>query len=297
MRRSRARCSSTARSRAAPSAVASASPPPASPGWPSPSSSAGSSSSSTRSPTGAVGRPVRPLDVAPDLGSFAGIKLTGDAVYAVLTDARAQIRRRARGRARPTPHPAAVVALLGEHRLRVLGRSRPPPLVGIGVSLGGAVDDDGRVIRAPFLGWTDVDLGAGARRGHRPSRHGRERRRRARRGRALVRRGPRPPGLLGHHDRRRASATGSSSAASRCTPARPGVGLGGHIPLDPTGPLCSEGPPGLLERAHHVGRHVRAGAGGARAAGRLRRGARASRRRGTPPRRRWWMPRHAASAA
>ncbi|HKP08093.1 MAG TPA: MarR family transcriptional regulator, partial [Microbacterium sp.] len=43
-------------------------------------------------PDGTVGRPVRPLDVAPDLGGFAGVKITGDAVHAVVTDVRAGLR-------------------------------------------------------------------------------------------------------------------------------------------------------------------------------------------------------------
>src|SRR6187402_2915351 len=40
---------------------------------------------------GSVGRPTRPLDVAPDSGHFIGIKLTGDRLYAVSTDTRASV--------------------------------------------------------------------------------------------------------------------------------------------------------------------------------------------------------------
>jgi len=39
---------------------------------------------------GAVGRPVRPLDVRVDGHRFVGIKLTGDQAFGVLTDLRAR---------------------------------------------------------------------------------------------------------------------------------------------------------------------------------------------------------------
>ena len=136
---------------------------------------------------GSVGRPVRPLDVAPDLGSFVGIKVTGDAVYAVATDVRAQIlaervdelartdpggrRRRRSPRSSPTSR-----------------RSRARRLVGVGVSIGGS-RRDGLVesARRSSAGPTSTSAAllvaaTGARR------HGGERPRRARRGRALVRR-------------------------------------------------------------------------------------------------------------
>ncbi|HEX5728538.1 ROK family protein, partial [Microbacterium sp.] len=107
--------------------------------------------------TGSVGRPVRPLDIAPDLGSFAGIKVTGDTLYAVLTDARARPLAE-REVALDGISPEAVVAVLAELVSGFSSIARAP-LVGVGVSLGGAVDDAGRVIRAPFLDWTNVDLG------------------------------------------------------------------------------------------------------------------------------------------
>ncbi|HEX5856501.1 MAG TPA: ROK family transcriptional regulator [Microbacterium sp.] len=187
---------------------------------------------------GGVGRPVRPLDVASDLGSFAGIKLTGDAVYAVLTDARAQIRAE-REVALTNSDPAAVVALVHDliTGFEALG---PPALLGIGLSIGGAVDDDGRVVRAPFLGWTDIPLASevsmatglpvtlendvvalveaerwfGAGRG-RP-------------GFSVITIGA----GVGY-----GLVIGGESVHTR----EAGVGLGGHIPLDPTGPLCFEG--------------------------------------------------------
>src|SRR5690606_3649036 len=39
---------------------------------------------------GSVGRPTRPLDIAPDAGRFVGVKLTGENLYAVSTGIRAE---------------------------------------------------------------------------------------------------------------------------------------------------------------------------------------------------------------
>ena len=187
---------------------------------------------------GAVGRPVRPLDIAPDLGSFAGMKVTGDAVHAVLTDARAQILDE-RVIELTSTSPEAVVAVLAKVVSEFSAFARAP-LVGVGVSLGGAVDDSGRVIRAPFLDWTDVELGPalssatglavtvendvvalveaerwfGAGRG--------------RSGFSVITIGA----GVGY-----GLVVGGEAVHTR----EAGVGLGGHIPLDPTGPLCPEG--------------------------------------------------------
>ncbi|MGA7147979.1 MAG: ROK family protein [Microbacterium sp.] len=189
-------------------------------------------------PTGSVGRRVRPLDISPGLGSFVGIKITGDGAVAVLTNARAQSLH-VREMDLPDTSPASVVALLAEVIADLAARA-PAPLVGVGVSLGGAVDDAGRVIRAPFLGWADVDLGPalaaatgipvtvendvvalveaerwfGAGRG--------------RSGFSVITIGA----GVGY-----GLVVGGESVHTR----EAGVGLGGHIPLDPTGPLCTEG--------------------------------------------------------
>lgn len=188
--------------------------------------------------TGSVGRPVRPLDVAPGLGSFAGFKITGDAAYAVLTDARTQLITDREIQLDGTS-PEAVVALLAEV-IADFATASSAPLMGVGVSLGGVVDDAGRVIRAPFLGWTDVELGPalaaasgvavtvendvvalveaerwfGAGRG--------------RAGFSVITIGA----GVGY-----GLVVGGQSVHTR----EAGVGLGGHIPLDPTGPLCPEG--------------------------------------------------------
>jgi len=99
---------------------------------------------------GSVGRPVRPLDVAPGLGGFVGVKITGDAIEAVATDVRAELVAQ-RTDALDTHDPAAVAVRIADaiRALEVVG------LVGVGVALGGAVD--GGIVRyAPFLDWEDV---------------------------------------------------------------------------------------------------------------------------------------------
>lgn len=100
---------------------------------------------------GSVGRPTRPLDMAQGLGRYAGVKLTGDAAYAVTTDVRAELIE-----SRSVPligtDPASAVATVRE-LLRDMGAD----IRGLGVSLGGSVED-GVVEFAPFLQWRGVPL-------------------------------------------------------------------------------------------------------------------------------------------
>ncbi|MDF2575126.1 MAG: MarR family transcriptional regulator [Agromyces sp.] len=103
---------------------------------------------------GLVGRPVRPLDVAPGLGRFAGVKVTGDALEVVVTDVRAALLAQ-RTAALETHEPAGVASRIAE-TIRSL---EVEALAGVGVALGGAVDD-GTVSYAPFLEWEDVPFAA-----------------------------------------------------------------------------------------------------------------------------------------
>ncbi|WP_344057685.1 ROK family transcriptional regulator [Microbacterium pumilum] len=189
---------------------------------------------------GSVGRPTRPLDISPDVGMFVGIKLTGDRVYAALTDVRARLVGRAE-RAFGDRDPATVVAAIVD-ALADLGTARPN---GIGVSIGGVVRD-GSVEFAPFLGWTDVDLATllEARVGAPVSVENdlvalAEAERWFGLGRGI-------PGFsvitigegIGY-----ALVVHGEVVRSR----EAGVGLGGHIPLAATGPLCSEGHRGCAQ--------------------------------------------------
>ncbi len=103
---------------------------------------------------GSVGRPTRPLDIAPDAGRFIGIKLTGDRLYAVRTGIRAD------------PVATREVALTGHDPdaalgqiLDVIGDLDVPRLTGVGISLGGIVRG-GVVEHGTFLDWHDVPLAA-----------------------------------------------------------------------------------------------------------------------------------------
>ena len=101
------------------------------------------------------GRPSLPLDVRAGSRLFAGLKLTGDELYAVVTDLRARVlAETARPLERTDPdsvvaHAASVLAELGD---------RHPGIVRLGVGLGAQVVDGRHVAVAPFLGWDDVPL-------------------------------------------------------------------------------------------------------------------------------------------
>lgn len=102
---------------------------------------------------GAVGRPVKPLDVRVEARRFVGIKLTGEAALAVSTDLRANQTGEASADLASTSLDDVLAAI--ESVVHDLGG--PSGFDGVGISLGGNVSD-GVVDRAPFLGWRGVDL-------------------------------------------------------------------------------------------------------------------------------------------
>ncbi len=183
---------------------------------------------------GSIGRPVRPLDVAPDLGKFGGVKITGDGLELVVTDVRAGTLAR-RTAALDTHEPAEVAARIGA----ALGELTADPLVGVGVALGGAVDG-GTVRYAPFLEWEDVPFAA-----------------------LLEREVGVPVALendlvaLAEAERWFGLGRGISGfvvltigagvgyglvvGGEVVRSAEAGLGLGGHIPLSDSGPLCQAG--------------------------------------------------------
>ncbi len=189
---------------------------------------------------GSIGRPSRPLDISRDVGSFIGIKLTGDRMFAVVTDIRAEavasLERELRDRS-----PDAVVDTVVS-AVRELGVG---DLVGVGVSLGGVVQG-GVVHGASFLGWGEVDL-------------------RDRLERALEV----PVSIendivaLAEAERWFGAGTGLSGFSVITIGAGVGYGLvvdgtvvrtadaavgtGGHLPLDPYGPVCSIGHRGCAQ--------------------------------------------------
>ncbi|WP_406193429.1 MULTISPECIES: ROK family protein [unclassified Streptomyces] len=101
------------------------------------------------------GRPSQPLDVVADSLSFLGFKITDDMVYGVLTTLRSEIVARY-DRPLVTREPAAVVDLLGEMTDALAGDR--PRLAGIGIGVGGFVEDRAVVGESPFLDWREVPL-------------------------------------------------------------------------------------------------------------------------------------------
>ena len=106
-------------------------------------------------PTSGRGRPSETLHLRADSAHFAGIKLTGDALYAVVTDLHAHeiesVERPLESR-----DTAAVVAVIADV---VAGfRERFPRLSAVGVCLAGDVEDStgsAIVVGSHFLGWDE----------------------------------------------------------------------------------------------------------------------------------------------
>ncbi|MBP2413370.1 putative NBD/HSP70 family sugar kinase [Arthrobacter stackebrandtii] len=187
---------------------------------------------------GTVGRPVRLLDVSSGSAHFLGVKVTGDSLQAVLTDLRATVLADASRPLADTSVDAVVEGIAG--LAGELGAGAGVELTGLGVSLGGQVRPDGVVHRAPFLAWSDVPLGA-----------------------LLADRLQLP--VVVDNDVTALVAAEQWFGAGRAAAdfavitvgagvgyglamrnhvirtADTGLGLGGHFPLDPRGPLCMEG--------------------------------------------------------
>lgn len=101
------------------------------------------------------GRPSQPLDVVAESRSFLGFKITEDTVYGVVTTLRSDIVVR-HDRPLTTREPAEVVELLGEMTEELAARH--PRIAGIGIGVGGLVENRSVVGESPFLGWNDVPL-------------------------------------------------------------------------------------------------------------------------------------------
>ena len=188
---------------------------------------------------GATGRPAKPLDVKVDARRFVGIKLTGESALGVLTDLRATAVRRAE---RPLP-AHDVDAVVAELALLVDDLRDGADISGVGISIGGNVAGERVVTRAPFLGWRDIELAD------------------------LVEAAVGVPVTV-ENDVTALTTAEQWFGAVRGTPAfavvtigvgvgyalvmhdrvvttpDSGLGLGGHLPLDPNGPMCVDGHPG-----------------------------------------------------
>jgi len=101
------------------------------------------------------GRPSQPLDVVAESRSFVGFKITEEMVYGVVTTLRSDIVARY-DRPLASRDPARVADLLAEMTTE-LARAHPR-LAGIGIGVGGLVEERAVVGESPFLKWRDVPL-------------------------------------------------------------------------------------------------------------------------------------------
>ena len=106
---------------------------------------------------GRAGRPSRPLDIVPASQHFIGMKLTADEVLGVLTDLRANILV-SKSVVLATRDPESVVAVIADLAAELAQSVTTVTALGLGI--GALVTDHSIVRSAPFLGWSDVPLGA-----------------------------------------------------------------------------------------------------------------------------------------
>lgn len=199
------------------------------------------------------GRPTRPLDVDERSHHFVGVKLTADTAYAVLTTLRANVVATEEA-VLPDRSPESVVAA-------VAGLVRALPATAglaigdvraVGVSLGGLVGSRGEVRNAQYLGWTEVPLGETLEREL---------------GLPVVvdndvlslTRAEQWFGTARRSDHFAVITIGEGVGYGLVVHDevvdRPdaGIGLLGHHPLDPHGPLCPHGHPGCAEAMLTIG--------------------------------------------
>lgn len=184
-----------------------------------------------------LGRPRRPLDVVPNSHHFVGIKLTGDSAHGVLTTLRAEVVA-SETMSLSDHDPIAVCTVIVELVSRLA--SRQPNVTAIGISIGGQAADHAIVTEAPFLQWADVPL------------------------RTMVEDATGVPTVVENDlialteaehwfgagrglDRFAVLTVGAGIGyglvvrGHLVTGDDTGLGLLGHVPLDPTGPMCAEG--------------------------------------------------------
>ncbi|CAN5409638.1 ROK family transcriptional regulator [soil metagenome] len=105
---------------------------------------------------GRAGRPSVLLDIVPESRHFIGMKITADEVLGVVTDLRANVIASESVRL-ASRDPDAVAATVAQVVASLSAGSAS--VTALGVGLGGLVAPGGLVRSAPFLEWTDVPLG------------------------------------------------------------------------------------------------------------------------------------------
>jgi predicted NBD/HSP70 family sugar kinase len=104
-----------------------------------------------------TGRPSKPLDVVAGSRHFIGMKLTGDDVTAVVTDLKANVV--AKGHRRLISQtPEAVVVQIASLASEMAEYA--DEITALGIGIGGLVNNKSEVLNAPFLGWETVALGS-----------------------------------------------------------------------------------------------------------------------------------------
>lgn len=102
-----------------------------------------------------TGRPSLPLDVLPGSRRFLGIKITGDALFGVVTDLRATVLAEL---TRPLPGRDQQRVITAVTDLTAELRADHSDVVGMGIGIGALVTGHRHVVRAHFLDMTDVPL-------------------------------------------------------------------------------------------------------------------------------------------
>ncbi|GLW96771.1 ROK family transcriptional regulator [Microtetraspora sp. NBRC 16547] len=106
---------------------------------------------------GTPGRPRRMLSVNRDRHRVAGVKLHPSKVTAVLTDMEGRVTARAERRLRG--HRPESVLRTAADAVAELMVTEGPPALGLGVGVGGHVDQTtGKIVHSGILGWEDVDV-------------------------------------------------------------------------------------------------------------------------------------------
>ncbi len=100
-----------------------------------------------------VGRPSKGYEINAAHGQVIGVKLTDTNAYGVLTDLTGRVLESTEVPL-PGKTPSDVVGVVVD----LVESMRTPEVLGLGVALGGYVTTEGVVTRARFLGWRDVDL-------------------------------------------------------------------------------------------------------------------------------------------
>lgn len=103
-----------------------------------------------------AGRPPKGYDINEAFGTFIGMKLTGSEIFGALTTMRARPLKSASAPLKGTS-PGAIAAQIAD-LARQLSQDEGAAPLGIGVCLGGQVDDRRTVLRNPYLGWRNVPL-------------------------------------------------------------------------------------------------------------------------------------------